>query len=286
VTYTLQQQLTGLSIDEVTQTLTDTLPVQLHVLTDTIQVGGVPAPELYDPDTHTIAYSQTGMFTPPNEIVITYQAQVDPSLAEPMVVANTLTSAAEADGEPVPAPEPASAPLQILIPPTLVHTKQASQTEAAPGAVIAYTLHQQLSMPGLFNATQTLTDTLPAGLTILTETLTLDGAPAPELYDADTHTIAYSLTGDHADLSEFTIAYQALLDPDLEEGTLLVNTLASTASIAGEPVPAPDDTTASVLVTIPQVTWQLTYLPAVIRSEAPVAPGQAQRQSGGTVIRH
>jgi carboxypeptidase T len=246
VTYTLQQQLTGLSIDEVTQTLTDTLPAQLLVLTDTIQVNGTPAPELYDPDTHTIVYSQTGMFTPPNEIVITYQAQVDTSLAEPMVVANTLTSAAEADGDPVPAPEPVSASLQILIPPVLVHAKQASQEEAAPGEVIAYTLHQQLSMPGLFNATQTLTDTLPAGLTILTETLTLDGAPAPELYDAGTHTIAYSLTGDHADLSEFTIAYQALLDPDLEEGTLLVNTLASTASIAGEPVPAPDDTTASV----------------------------------------
>jgi carboxypeptidase T len=284
--YTLTQQLAGLSAITVTQTLTDTLPAQLVVLTDTIQVNGAPAPELYDPDSHTLSYSQTGMFEPPNEIVITYQAQVDPSLAEPMVVENTLTSAAEADGEPVPAPEPVSVSLQILIPPLLVHTKQASQPEAAPGAVIAYTLHQQLSMPGLFSATQTLTDTLPAGLTVLTEMLTLNGAPAPELYDADTHTIVYHLAGDHNDLSEFTIAYRAQIDPDLPDGTLLENSLTSTASISGEPVPAPDAVTVSVLVTIPQVTWQATYLPAVLRSEAPATPGQAQRQSGGTVIRH
>lgn len=286
VSFTLTQQLTGLSITEAAQSMTDTLPAQLLVLTDTIQVNGVPAPELYDPDTHTISYSQTGPFVPPNEIVITYQAQVDPALAEPMLVENTLTSAAEVDGEPVPAPEPVSVSLQILIPPLLVHDKQVSQPEAAPGAVIAYSLHQQLTMPGPFSATQTLTDTLPPGLIVLTETLTLDGAPASELYDPDTHTISYTLTGDHTDLSEFTIAYQAQIDPDLEEGTLLVNALASTASVGGEAVPAPDDATASVLVTIPQVTWQLTYLPAVLRSEAPESPGQAQHQSGGTVIRH
>jgi len=101
-----------------TLVLTDTLPSEVNVLTNTILVDGVPAPEIYDPGNHLINYQPTGTFTDTYEVGITFQVQVSSEVVSGTLITNTLDGAATINGESVIAPDPVEVTTVVVITPT------------------------------------------------------------------------------------------------------------------------------------------------------------------------
>jgi fimbrial isopeptide formation D2 family protein len=262
ITYTLTQELTLPGEFTITYGLKDTLPPELIVLVETIHLNGQPAPELYDPDQHTISFSDIGNYEGMTEITITYQVQIDPEITEAIEIANEIESQAEIGDYLLQAPEPVIFNLSVLEAPQLTHSKTANTTEAVPGDIITYTLTQQLALPKDLLVTHSLTDTLPPELIVLTETIQLDGQPAPELYDPDEHTIVYSQTGTFDGIT-VTITYQAQINAEIMLDIDLENLLTSQASVNAVQVSAPEPVIESVHVT--PVIWHF-YIPITIRN--------------------
>ena len=74
---------------------------------------------------------------------------------------------------------------------------------------------------GNLSATVTLTDTLPSAMTILTETLSFNNVPAPELFDGSVIRWSGVITPG----SNVYVTYHTVPQPDLPAGTILTNTV-------------------------------------------------------------
>jgi fimbrial isopeptide formation D2 family protein len=260
IDYAISQTLSYFEGVPVTQTITDSLPAELVVITDSIYLNGEPAPDLYNADTHQIVYEWSGIpESNQNTFTITYQAQVDPLIDQIIETYNVLESAAEVDGEALPAPDPVIVNLTVFPAPLLAHSKNASAIEAIPGEIITYTLTQELTLPGEFTITYGLKDTLPPELIVLVETIHLNGQPAPELYDPDQHTISFSDIGNYEGMTEITITYQVQIDPEITEAIEIANEIESQAEIGDYLLQAPEPVIFNLSVLeAPQLTHSKT----------------------------
>jgi uncharacterized repeat protein (TIGR01451 family) len=127
--------------------------------------------------------------------------------------------------------------------PALVITKTAAPTTPRPGDTITYTL--TINNGGELDAGTTLiSDTIPAGLTFVPNSLEIDGTPVsdpalPTL--ADDQSIA---AGSSLDLS-----FRAIVDASLPVGTVITNT----ASVSAEEDATVLDSSVVVTVTVPAI---------------------------------
>ena len=270
IDYAISQTLSYFEGVPATQTITDSLPAELILVTDSIYLNGEPAPELYNADTHQIVYEWSGVpESNQNTFTINYQAQVDPEIDAIKEIYNTLESEAEVDGEVIPVPDPLVVNLTVYPPPLLAHIKTASASQGIPAEIITYTLTQELTLPAEFTVTHRLTDTLPPELIVLTETIQVDGQPAPDLYNPDQHTIVFNHTATYDGITEVTITYQAQIDPDITETMEIENTLQSMAEIGDYLLQATDPVVFNLSVL---EAPELTHKKEANLSEA--APGE------------
>lgn len=124
----------------------------------------------------------------------------------------------------------AEVPVQILAP-TSSLSKVASSAEVEAGTTLTYTLTHTLALAGTHVYTQSLTDFLPASVSLLTETLELNGVPAPGLYDPLTHRINLVSDGMLTDQAVFTLTYAVRVDSEVISGTLLTNSVLTYALV-------------------------------------------------------
>jgi uncharacterized repeat protein (TIGR01451 family) len=156
----------------------------------------------------------------------------------------------------------ASQAIQVLGSPAGVTLqKTASLTESLPGGVVTYTLSQELALVGTHSYQLALTDTLPAGLDVLTATLTVNGQAAPGLYDPAAHTIAVKQSGVFSDSLQVTVVFQARLQDSLPAGAILLNRLRGAAAVDGLPAAALPEVQHSVSVIAPP--RRILFLPLV-----------------------
>ncbi len=150
-------------------------------------------------------------------------------------------------------------------PAQVVYTKTASLTSTMPGVVFTYTLHQQLSLTGTHTFTQTITDAIPAELDVLTSSIMLNGAPAPDLYDEATHTLVAVWSGTFTDTTSATIVFEVMVKDGVVSGTLVTNALTGDAFVDGDLAANPGPATVVVEVVAAPVTLYWNYLPVIIR---------------------
>ena len=116
--------------------------------------------------------------------------------------------------------------IEVLTPaaPDFSAWKAASLGSALPGETIAYTLTFQLDFSGAHTLTHIISDSLPAGVILLTDTLTLNGAPMPELYEAGSHSLSYTAERSFSDSSLLVVNYSVRVTNQAASGAALLNT--------------------------------------------------------------
>ncbi len=209
VTYTLSYELDLAGTHTYTFDLRDALPSGITVLTETITLNGVPAPELYNPTGPAIELTQSGGFTETQAVTLTLQASVNPALPETQIT-NLFTTTLTVDGN---LPTHQTSPAAVITvgqasDPLLVLDKTASVSAITPGETFTYTLQADLIYTYTHTYTLTVVDLLPVELSVLTDTIQVDGAPAPNLYNSATHAISGTLTGTFTDTTSVLITFQ------------------------------------------------------------------------------
>lgn len=231
-TYTLQAQIDLPGTHQYQFHLLDPLPAEVTILTDTLQLMGVPAPQLYDPASESITVTLGGSFTHTIGISLTFQVQVNATAPGGSLIENQVTAQASVDG--LHSPEAVhSANVSILPPPELAVEKTLSTSIALQGEVFTYTLQANLALPGERAYTLVLSDILPAEISVMTESLRLNGSPAPEIYDAQTHTLFYTDSGSAQNAHEVTITFQAQTGEQIVPETWIANRLEAQAMVEG-----------------------------------------------------
>lgn len=254
VTYTLNVTLTDASLPLFTLNLTDTLPAELQPITTSITFNGTPLPEMYHPETHDLWLDMGGSLSSGQQrIAITYAAEIL-SNTQPGIITNTLNVYA-LSGETV---LRASIPVTLTVGdlPDLTHSKTASAAQAYMGDTFTYTLHARLDYLGTHTATLSMTDTLPNGLEILTDSLTLNGTPMPSLYNPYSETIGYVGNLTFTDSVTITIVYRVRVTGEF------VNTPLYTTAAMDDLMPVAQPAPAYAPVTL---VWHEIYLPLLVR---------------------
>jgi carboxypeptidase T len=261
-TYTLNYQIELSGTHTYTFNLRDELPGGITVYTDTITLNGVPTPGLYNPVGPAIELTQSGGFTDIQALTVTLQASADPAPPGTQIT-NLFTTTLTVDG--IPQAGQTSNPVVITVEqngaPWLILDKTASTSEVAPGETFTYTLQAHLFMTYTHTYSLTLLDLLPAELTVLTDTILLDGVPAPDLYDSATHAISGTLTGVFTDTASVVISFQVMVTDTIPSAILLTNTLSGSALIDGQPALYAGDASVTVTITSPNKI----YLPVILR---------------------
>lgn len=148
--------------------------------------------------------------------------------------------------------------------------KAASTGSVLPGETIAYTLTFQLDFSGAHTLTHSISDTLPAGVILLTDTLRVNGAPMPEIYDPVLHALAYQTERSFDNFSLVVVAYSVRVTNQPAGGETLVNS--ASFRFSGEGYDQLLQVTSEVLVP----DYQPLYLPLLggsNESSRPAPPG-------------
>ncbi len=249
--YFITRDLTYTGDHSFTEILTDSLPAGLRVLTDTIVLNGAPAPHLYDPASHALHYQiASAAFSDHDQLQLQYQVQITAEVTQGIVLSNTVVTTLHLPEATQPLTASATALITVYppLPYGVVVTKQVDQATISVGGRVTFTLQRTYSHPGLHTVTEQLTDTLPTGLSLLPDSILLNGVPAPYLYDPVTGGLIYTfppLTFNDSD--QWTITYEASLLPGVPFGTDLTNIVSLQPTMDGALAPIP--LTASVTVT-------------------------------------
>lgn len=268
-TYTVSRELLVDGYNNYDETIWSAIPAEVQILADTITMNGVPSPELYDSDNNAMSHTWSGNVTGSDSYEISFQVQVNGDVISGTVIANLFESWISVNAEPVEGPFTAGTEVMVqepvVEPPVLEVslTKEASATTVTTGEVITYTTVRQLTQEGTHTFSETILDEIPLGLTILTETIQMNGTPMPGLYDPVQNAISFTFTGTFEDFDVYTITYQVEVNEDVVSGTEIVNTFMSWIGTDNEPPGGPYTASAAVTVIIPPL--YRTFMPLIIK---------------------
>jgi serine protease AprX len=250
ITYTLSRELLREGNNSYAESILDQMPDGVTILVDTIEMNGVLMPELYDPAQNAIVHSWSDDFSDVDTYTISYQVQVDSGVISGTLLLNTYQSWISLNEAPVIGPFATSATVQVreLTSYDVDVSVAASSNLVLPGEIFTYTLARELLVDGFNNYQETIWSAIPAEVVILVDTLTLNGVPAPELYDANDNAISYTWSGNVTDSDAYEISFQVQVGTDVVSGTLIANTFESWISVNDDPVSGPFTAGAEVLV--------------------------------------
>ena len=258
--YTLNHNIDLAGTHDFALALTDVLHSDVTPLVETIQVNGVPMPTLYHTPTHSLVYTATGQFSDEYTTNITFQVQVNEGVIE-TTVANHFSSSGSVDGMA----------LATVADTTMIEAgnsaavvsmhKQVSQAEAEIGQYLTYTLTQQVTYTGNVPYQLVIQDNLTTSLAVMPNSVYLNGEAAPDLYDAEYHTIYYSHDGMLTNTMTVTIQFTAyILDDMIELGDTLANQFSTSGTVNGY-VLTPQTSPA----TMTQIAPFKVYVPLLIK---------------------
>jgi serine protease AprX len=147
-------------------------------------------------------------------------------------------------------------------------TKEASVSEAQPGDIFTYTIQRQLTMSGENSYEEAIYDEMPAGLTVLPDSIMLNGTPMPGLYDSSNNAISGTISTNFTDNHAYTLTFQVEVDNDVVSGTVASNTSTHWVSVNGGPMAGPYSATAGDVTFIvpPGLGGYGIYLPIIVRN--------------------
>jgi hypothetical protein len=152
----------------------------------------------------------------------------------------------------------------IEIKPPFSIEKSTSAFEVPPNEIFSYTLKTNLTLTDTHTFTLSLTDTLPTEVSVLTDSIQVNGIPAPEIYFTGTDTLQYINSGTFTDTYMVEIKFQVQANSDVISGTLIANLLNGQASIDGLPLDSPTQVEVITQVTLPAAQHKL-FLPVIVR---------------------
>jgi len=126
--------------------------------------------------------------------------------------------------------------------------KATSAVVAHPEDVFTYTLSADLVMTGTNSYSLILTDTLPSEVSVLTDSIRVDGVSTPKIYISETHSIVYLASGTFTDTYDVEITLQVDVGSEVIPWTLITNQLDGQASINGELILPPQTEEVTTLV--------------------------------------
>jgi fimbrial isopeptide formation D2 family protein len=139
--------------------------------------------------------------------------------------------------------------------------KSVRENIVAPGGQLHYELSLSLEGTDAEDAyTVTLTDTLPAGVSVDASTILVNGDPRPDLYNPTTRTIRYEDAGTFDDTLDLRIQFTAVVNESAASGQWITNQASAEVTLNGEPLLLPVRT-ADALVLRNAVQF---YLPLVL----------------------
>ena len=264
-TYSLHYQLSLTGTHTYTTSLQDPLAPELAVLTDTIQVIGVPETAVYLPGTHEIQLNSSGTFTDAQAITITFQVSTTITAAGSSIT-NSFNSQETVDGLPVP-PHTSNTTITYIgfSQASSVLTKTVNAAIAQPGDILTYTLAHVLTLSGTHSYTLSLVDMLPTAVTLLTSTLQLNGQPAPQLYNPISHTLHYTASSIFTNTTYLTITFQTKILTETADSTLITNTAIVTGTVNSNNI-IPQSSQAITTLEVVPIVLQYQFLP-MIRKE-------------------
>ena len=115
-------------------------------------------------------------------------------------------------------------------------TKTATVTTTLPGEVFTYTLTYHAELTGTHTFSLTLRDALPEEVTVLTDSIRLDGALSPGLYNPAGHAIELTQAGAFTGSQTLIVTLQVSADP-APPGIIISNAFTTTARIDGNLAP-------------------------------------------------
>jgi hypothetical protein len=152
----------------------------------------------------------------------------------------------------------------IEIEPPFSIEKSTSASEVSPNEIFSYTIKANLTLTDTNAYTLSLTDTLPTEVNVLTDSIQVNGIPAPEIYLTDIDTLQYASSGIFTDTYMVEIKFQVQANSDVISGTLITNQLNGQASIDGLPLDSPIQVEVNTRVTLPTAQHKL-FLPMIAK---------------------
>jgi hypothetical protein len=116
---------------------------------------------------------------------------------------------------------------------SVITSKDSSQVDVKAGDIITYTLTRYLEVSGTHTYSDTLQDNVPDGLTVLVNTIRVNGAAAPGLYQPATHSLAGTILGSGDGPNWLTITYRAQVEAAFGHGALIHNNWTHWTSVTG-----------------------------------------------------
>ncbi len=116
LTFTLKSQLTLTGTNTYTLSITDKLPAEVDVITDSIRVNDTFTNGLYTPETHTIHHDITGIFTDTYLEEITFQVKIGNPVTFGAEIINQLIGQASTNGDRLSPPEIAEVSIKVINP--------------------------------------------------------------------------------------------------------------------------------------------------------------------------
>lgn len=264
VAYALERRLSSVGAHTYAETLLDVLPTEVAVITPTILINGTPAPWVYDDAAHALRVTGAGQpFLDEDVLRLTYVVRVMAQPTAPLTITNSAETLLLIDDQTTPFSHSAMAALTIFphLPYQIQIGKWVTPDNLMPGGIVTFTLTRTISLPGAHLYAETLTDTLPAGLTPLPESIRLNGLPAPELYEVATHSLRLTHNLNFQAGHNLILTYQARLEPGQAFHVPLTNRFDLLPALDGVTAPIPLHAAASVT---PRPTAQ-HFLPVVRR---------------------
>jgi hypothetical protein len=125
--------------------------------------------------------------------------------------------------------------------------KSVDSSTTSPQHLLTYTLQRNFAFAGQHSYNEIVFDPILSGTTYLAGSATLNGLPAPQLYNAMLDAICYQHNGVFTDTDQWTITFQVQVG-SLPNGTLIVNTVTETTSFDGAAYSGPYANTSSATV--------------------------------------
>lgn len=234
--------------------LTDTLPVSVTYVSGSATGGAA-----YNSGSRSITWA--GSVTTASPISITYRAAITSPLDNGTLITNTsiINDGFNAPFDTLPVTTTISSS-----PVLSTSRKLVNKPISNPGGMVAYSI--VVSNTGTMNTSARVTDTLPANLTYVTNTL--QSTMGASLHDPSTNAVLWAgpaLVG-----VPVTVSYQARVNSSLSSGTLVTNT--ATVQPAGAAAGETPSVTVTVASNPSRIGWTNLGLFGAIVSDLAIDP--------------
>jgi hypothetical protein len=122
--------------------------------------------------------------------------------------------------------------------------KSVDPPTVAPQQLLTYTLQRSFAFPGQHSYNEIVFDPIPGDTTYLAGSATLNGLPAPQLYDGTLKAIYYQRNSVFTDTEQWTITFQVQIGSLFNRATV-VNSVTETTSFDGAAYSGPYTSTSS-----------------------------------------